>query len=593
MKKITLLIASFIAGVSTLEATYAEEIFTPDEISSGAIKPKELPKINTAVAGIMDFKTEGKTPAQIQSPLFKALVVENAINLEDKEIRLFLPQFLLSGTDNFKGLITHVTNNKSKSITFLQQFYTIFNTDKRHLDTLLMTEIYSCEQALASFVGQTLDTNEQDVMELATLELIQLKLLQNFLNDTRGSDKATQDCLEQLKLYSVQKATLLRRLTPFLIFAAVGGAAYVVQQHGDYIGQLAMDMFKKTGQFIVERTGYDIGALATGAASNIAEGTSAIAQSLWNRVPTAAAAKAMVAALPGMVASVEYKALAQSALDSAISKFSALPLWGQVGVGTGTAGAIVGGGYGLNKLRLRRNAAQMEQQKQQQQIAELTQFPQGPEFFYVNGVPIDLHEAKLLTGWYNWDAQQKEDFALSQGILPQLFTAWTPDAIQGDLMFLINRSMSSEGYPLGKKATLIYKNAYEKCKVESPNLLRYFRIFTPELLPNYADYEFMRINAPGVPSSVEQAHKFFQNYFLKSVGATEILPLSDDEKPEWLQHIKENLTQEEEAAPATLSKEDEEYLEQLDATMRPPAPKRDYSKAWKFAKDTIDYLHRH
>ncbi len=327
MKKITLLIASLFAGASTLDAKYAEEILNPLITTNSGVIPQIEKKlalqIDLAVGKILDFETEGKTPAQIEAPLFRALILKNALKQRGKINTHFIPEFLLNNSDSFKGLITYVTNQTTTS--FLFQFHKVLNQNPADLGSLLVNEVYKCEQILQELSGKTLDTNEQKVVELVNLELMQLKLLQDYLNNTDGDARATQDCLKQLKETGVQKATILRQLTPFLLLAAAGGAVYVATHHGEYIAQLAMDMYNKTGQFILAHSPealqnfgaktVDLGSSALGGAGNLASsaasGTSAIAKSVWNSVPTIEAATAMVKALPGMVTSVEYKALAQ------------------------------------------------------------------------------------------------------------------------------------------------------------------------------------------------------------------------------------------------------------------------------------------
>jgi hypothetical protein len=153
-----------------------------------------------------------------------------------------------------------------------------------------------------------------------------------------------------------------------LLLAAAGGATYLAHNHGDYIAQLAMETFNNIGQFIVEKTGYNVGAMVNSAGNAIASGTSAfgsgasaIAQSLWNGIPTLEAAKAMIGALPDTVSSIEYKAIAQSVLDSTTSRWLELPLWQKVGVGLGGAGAVGGAGYGIKKLLSIREHKKLEQ----------------------------------------------------------------------------------------------------------------------------------------------------------------------------------------------------------------------------------------
>ena len=366
MKKITLLIVSLVAGAKTLDAKYAKQIFTTTTKDSTISQDWET--VDKRLTEIIDFKPEDKTPSQIQTPLFRALIVKNASDLAKGQIKSplskhVISQILLNNIDSFKSFITYVTNQSRDSS--LLQFHKIFNAKRIDLNTLLLNEIMTCKEAIDSLSNRTLDTDEENVLELVTLEHIQLQLLAVYLTNSDGSIQETKDCLKQLKVYSVEKITLLRRLTPFLLLAAAGGVTYLAHNHGDYIAQLAMQTFNNIGQFIIDKTGYDVGSMMNSAGSAMASGasamgsgTSAIAQSLWNRIPTLEAAKAMISALPEMVPAVEYKALAQSALDSAPNRWLELPLWQKVGVGLGGAGAVGGAGYGIKRLISGRETSQ-------------------------------------------------------------------------------------------------------------------------------------------------------------------------------------------------------------------------------------------
>jgi hypothetical protein len=484
MKKITLLIASLFATISALNAEYVEKAFTESFLEKR--NTHNVKKLDAALAEIMNYNTEGKTPAQIERALFRALVIENTLILHNAIDPIFLSEFLVSDIDSFESLIGHLVNQPRAN--FLVQFYQVFNAmpNKPDLSERLQKRKEICTKAVEMFNNKTLNKNEKSILELAKLELFQIQFLDNYLNPTGGSAQRAAICLEQLKRHSTQQASLLRKLTPFLILTAACGTVYVIHHYGDYIAQLATKTYNNVGNFILAHTPdtiYNFATVASGSSSSVMQGFNAIAKSLWNGVPTTIAARAMLSALSKITIPFDY-------IDPTINK---------------TDGPI--------------DDTIIEEKPE---IKNLTYFSSTPDdLFAINNVFFDLHEAKLLIGWYNWPKEKQQSVVLLQEVMPQFFEDLTPDGIQKDLMYLIDRSQSSENFPLGKKATYIYKNAYKKCKKEHPELLQYFTTFNPKLLPEYTLYESMRIKAPLVSNGIESAHAFFKNCFLRSVGATE------------------------------------------------------------------------
>lgn len=361
MKKITLLIVSIFTIMTELNAKYTEELFTVDPTG---LTPKELKRVDTLVEKILTYKTPTITPttqpAEITAAVpdmtahfFQTLVLVNCMSLAHlPEQPRFVYNFLNQDIGNFKALVAYVASNKKGAAEFLNHFRIVYNTETTQLKKLLTLEIESCNFALRSFESKENlgEANKETITRLVNIEREQLETLQIFLEDNIEADA----CVTTLRELNAKQISMLKKLTPFLIIAATGGAVYLYQNYGDYIANLATQFLGTVSQFASDHTPDMLrgtgSAIQEGASSALGWGQEKLSSAVsylpsmpslpsWSSTELIETAKSMFTLENG-------KALLNSAINNAFSI-------------KGLAVGALGGGYAGYRLHRRAAAASL------------------------------------------------------------------------------------------------------------------------------------------------------------------------------------------------------------------------------------------